>query len=135
VNPADRVHGRHRSVTFRKIYRDVNSAKLSGLSLIVTRLPYSVLLLRGYRINISSFFSSEKGIILTLSRSGRYVTWFFFRVEHIRCRFTILIQQSEQSLSQMKNCFMFRCKGISEIDLFTCSSPTDQHNCEFYERE
>jgi hypothetical protein len=33
VSPAGRVHGRHRSVTFRKIYRDLNSAKLSGLSL------------------------------------------------------------------------------------------------------
>jgi hypothetical protein len=33
VSPAGRVHGRHRSVTFRKTYRDVNFAKLSGLSL------------------------------------------------------------------------------------------------------
>jgi hypothetical protein len=31
VSPVGRVHGRHRSVTFRKTYRDVNSAKLSGL--------------------------------------------------------------------------------------------------------
>jgi hypothetical protein len=30
---AGRVHGRHRSVTFRETCRDVNSAKLSGLSL------------------------------------------------------------------------------------------------------
>jgi hypothetical protein len=34
VSPANQVHDCDRSVTFRNTYRDVNSAKLSGLSLL-----------------------------------------------------------------------------------------------------
>jgi hypothetical protein len=80
VSPAGRVHGRHRSVTFRKTYRDVNSAKLSGLGLLTAEIKQG-----------KTFFS---GIFSSHSTRARTVTFVELRQLFKTCDFAELYDKS-----------------------------------------